>query len=187
MVFGLQCVLASVVLLSFPIAGRAEDKSGARAAYQAASQHYDLGEYQQALEGFTEAYRNFEDPAFLFNIAQCHRALGHKREAVGFYKSYLRKSSAPDNADEVRKIVADLERATAEESRSSAVSRSVTSNETPRLAVTSSPPPKHSKLWILGVVAGVVIAGAAIGIGVGLGTRSPSAPSVATSAGTFRF
>jgi Tetratricopeptide repeat len=48
-------------------------------------------------------------PAFLFNIAQCHRQLGNKQEAIKFYRSYLRKVPDAPNAEEVRKLIASLE------------------------------------------------------------------------------
>jgi hypothetical protein len=49
------------------------------------------------------------DPAFLFNIGQCHRKMGHDKEAVSFYKSYLRNApNAPNRAD-VQKRINELE------------------------------------------------------------------------------
>ncbi len=49
------------------------------------------------------------DPVFLFNIAQCHRKMGHDKEAVDFYKSYLRNApNAPNRAD-VQKRIQELE------------------------------------------------------------------------------
>ena len=99
----LVAVLAIVgVLLSVQSPGAAEDKQKARVAYRLATQHYDLGEYKEALTAFKDAYRNFEDPAFLFNIAQCHRQLGDTVLAVREYRAYLRKVPDASNRDEVR-------------------------------------------------------------------------------------
>ena len=67
----------------------AEDKAKAREAFRVGTQHFKLAEYEQALDSFKEAYRNFESPVFLYNIAQCERQLGHKREAVREYRAYL--------------------------------------------------------------------------------------------------
>ncbi|MDB4952655.1 MAG: hypothetical protein JWO36_224 [Myxococcales bacterium] len=53
------------------------------------NQHYNLGEFPQALELYKSAYRVKPLAAFLFNIAQCHRKLGHYQEAITMYQSYL--------------------------------------------------------------------------------------------------
>src|SRR5581483_1907493 len=101
--------------LAVAVPAAAEDKAAARAAYAEGSKYYDLNQYALALEAFKRAYWNYEDPVILFNIAQCHRALGHKAEAVGFYRSYLRKASEPRNREEVQKLVSELESAIAQE------------------------------------------------------------------------
>src|SRR5262245_66618642 len=64
----------------------------AKQRYASASKLYDLAEYEGALAEFKEAYRAVGDPAFLFNIAQCHRKLGHAQEAITFYKKIGRAS-----------------------------------------------------------------------------------------------
>ena len=54
-----------------------------------------LAIYQETLGEFEAAYMAVPDPAFLFNIAQCHRKAGHDKEAIAFYKSYLRNAPRP--------------------------------------------------------------------------------------------
>src|SRR4051794_18724921 len=100
MLYSLRAAVFVAVTIAFIPSAHADNKEKARALYRAATHHYDFGEYQQALDGFKEAYENYEDPAFLFNIAQCHRALGHKQEAITLYKSYLRKKPDAPNRDE---------------------------------------------------------------------------------------
>ena len=95
--------------------GNDADRNKAREAYQSARQHYNLGEFAEALKDFKEAYRNYEDPSFLFNIGQCERQLGHKQEAVRAYRAYLRNAGEVPNRDEVTKIVAMLDKAIADE------------------------------------------------------------------------
>src|SRR6188768_1709430 len=82
----------------------------ARRHYEAASRAYDLAEYETALREFKEAYRIVGDPAFLFNIAQCHRKLAHPADAVTFYKTYLRRAPNTPHRAEVEKFIADLEK-----------------------------------------------------------------------------
>src|SRR5262245_59275248 len=96
-------------------AGHAEDKQAARNAYRAGVHHYDFGEYREALAAFKTAYQNFEDPSFLFNIAQCHRQLLEREEAIRVYRSYLRNAPSAANAGEVRELITRLERELSEE------------------------------------------------------------------------
>jgi hypothetical protein len=73
------------------------------------TRHYELGHYQEALDEFEAAYMAVPDPVFLFNIAQCHRKMGHDKDAVSFYKSYLRNApNAPNRAD-VQKRIQEME------------------------------------------------------------------------------
>src|SRR5262245_56298095 len=74
----------------------------------AATKFYDLAEYENALREFKEAYRAVEDPAFLFNIAQCHRKLGQTQDAITFYRTYLRRAPQSANRAEVERRIAEL-------------------------------------------------------------------------------
>src|SRR5262249_61593444 len=85
----------------------------ARQHQAAGSKLYDLAEYEAALHEFKEAYRAVEDPAFLFNIAQCHRKLGHAQDAITFDRNYLRRAPRAANRAEVERRIAELERAPA--------------------------------------------------------------------------
>jgi tetratricopeptide (TPR) repeat protein len=103
--------LVLAVLLVLPLAGAlhaAEDDLGAaRRLFSSGSKHFDLGEYDQALADFKEAYRIREDPVFLYNIAQCHRLLKHHEEALRAYKTYLRRApESPVRAEVEQRIVA---------------------------------------------------------------------------------
>ena len=82
----------------------------ARVHYAQASRAYDLAEYEAALGEFKEAYRITGDPAFLFNIAQCHRKLGHPADAITFYKTYLRRAPNTPHRPEVEKFIVDLDK-----------------------------------------------------------------------------
>src|SRR6266498_5895572 len=96
----LMCILATSALA---------DKTQAKVLFREATQHYKLREFDAALEAFKGAYRNFEDPVFLYNIAQCHRQLGHKEEAIRFYRTYLHDVPDSPNEAEVRAVMATLE------------------------------------------------------------------------------
>ncbi len=190
----------------------ADDRARARAAFKTASQHYNLGEFEQALASFREAYRYVDDPSFLFNIAQCERQLGHKKEAVREYHAYL--NNAPPtiaNRDEIKQLMTQLEKEIAEEQNTAKMPPTtvtqppppvgpvtMTANDptTPPPATTtapaetltaSAPPPAerkpaYKKWWVWTIVGGVVVAGAAAGLAVGLTPKST--PVASTSLGT---
>jgi hypothetical protein len=69
----------------------------AKALFAEGNQHFNLGEFEQALELYKRAYRIKALPAFQFNIAQCHRKLGHFQDAITMYQSYL--AGVPDAAN----------------------------------------------------------------------------------------
>lgn len=82
----------------------------AREHHRAGVTHYDLAEYGAALEEFKAAYRAVQDPSLLFNIAQCHRKIGQRADAISFYRSYLRRSPEGANHVEAEHHIGELER-----------------------------------------------------------------------------
>jgi hypothetical protein len=81
----------------------------ARAHAQQGTAHYNLDQWPQALAEYEAAYLAFPDPALLFNIAQCHRRLGHREPALDYYKKYLRAAPAAANRPEVEKRIEELD------------------------------------------------------------------------------
>lgn len=72
---------------------------------------YDLRKFEQAIESFEKAYKAYPNAAFLFNLAQAHRMAGNHADAIGFYNNYLRRVPDAPNADDVKKLIAELEAA----------------------------------------------------------------------------
>src|SRR5439155_18979189 len=103
-----------IATLMASLSAAAEDKDAARKAFLEGTKYYNLNQYSDALEAFKRAYWNYEDPSFLYNIAQCHRALKHKSDAVEFYRSYLRNAPDTPKRVDVQRIIADLEAAIAQ-------------------------------------------------------------------------
>jgi tetratricopeptide (TPR) repeat protein len=181
---------------------RADDRELARKHFREGSQHYKLGEFSDALQSFKAAYRAFEDPSLLFNIAQCQRQLNLKQEAIRTYRAYLHDvPNAPERA-EVQTTIAALEDALARE-------RAATSSPPhgmlgappepgPTAAepapgparadvVTPAPPARATpvyKKWWLWTIVGAVAVGGAVALGVSL-APGPAAPNVATTNGTL--
>jgi tetratricopeptide (TPR) repeat protein len=121
-----------------PPAARADDAVTAKARYESGVRHYDLSEWEPALLDFKEAYRNKPDPAFLYNIAQCHRKLGHTEEAITFYRSYLRRAPDAKNREEVERRIGELER------ESAAVSAAASTVPADAALLSVPPPPAES-------------------------------------------
>jgi tetratricopeptide (TPR) repeat protein len=198
--------IAVVFALLCSVAGAATvDKPRARELFRQGTQHYKLGEYQEALTAFKEAYRNFEEPSFLFNIAQCHRQLGQKQDAMRFYRTYLNDVPEAPNRAEVKTLIASLDAAIKQEAEAKrgepqgtlspppeperhAMTTQVAAHDN---ALTASAPEKPAKKplvkqwWLWTAVGGAVVA---VGLGVGLGLTlkpGPSAPAVDSTLGTF--
>jgi tetratricopeptide (TPR) repeat protein len=89
----------------------------ARDHYEKGLKHYNLGEFDPAVEEFKKAYELSDAPGLLFNIAQVYRAKEDYKQALYFYRTYLRlQPDAPNRAD-VEARVADLERLVAEKQK----------------------------------------------------------------------
>jgi tetratricopeptide (TPR) repeat protein len=191
-------ILAVIILVgSLCTSAWAENKEIAREAFHQGTLQYDLGEFKAALANFKKAYLNYEDPAFLFNIAQCQRQLGDKAEALRTYRVFLMKVPSSRQRPQVEKIINDLQAAIEQEK--AAVNRPPTGTIAPEPQATPPPPPETAKTgpgkseaaltataprrekplvkkaWFWGAVAGgaVVVAGA-ITLGVVLGRSGKS-------------
>jgi tetratricopeptide (TPR) repeat protein len=175
----------------------AQDLSQARSLFVSGSKHFDLGEYEQALADFKEAYRIKDDPVLLYNIAQCHRLLKHNEEALRAYKSFLHRAPDSPVRPEVEQRIAALEQAIEAEKKASTMPPDRVLEKPPAPeptpppvvattpAVTASaPPPKepvYKKWWLWTAVGAVAAVGVGVGLGVGLsshGTTGNTLPAV---------
>lgn len=86
-----------------------DDVGAAKTHFYRGTRFYEVGEYRQALEEYKAAHLAKADPAFLYNIAQCHRQLGELEQAVTMYKRFLTASPNAVNRSDVEKRVAELE------------------------------------------------------------------------------
>src|SRR5258706_16478997 len=92
-----------------------ENEARARELYQKGLTHYDLTEYDRAIEEFKQAYELSSRPELLFNLAQTYRAKKDAVQALHFYRTYLKLKPGAANRVEVETIVAELEKARAAE------------------------------------------------------------------------
>jgi hypothetical protein len=96
-----------LAVLAFATPAIAEEDAAAH--YKKGRSLYNVSEYKAALDEFKQAYVLHEDPAFLYNIAQCHRQLGNHREAITFYKRFLKESPQAPNRRDIERMIGDLE------------------------------------------------------------------------------
>jgi tetratricopeptide (TPR) repeat protein len=61
----------------------------ARAHFKKAERAFNLGKFAEALISYQAAFEAKPLPAFVFNIAQCHRNLDDPERALFFYRRYL--------------------------------------------------------------------------------------------------
>ncbi len=57
--------------------------------YAEGASYFKEGHYQMALDKFKEAYRLFQEPNLLYNIARCYEALGKVDLAIDSYQAFV--------------------------------------------------------------------------------------------------
>jgi Tetratricopeptide repeat len=89
---GLAGLIAAVILLC-PGATHAQptpsDQSDLGLVYKKGKTAYDLGNFEEAIKYFKQAYAMQPHEAYLYNIAQAYRQAGDCRNALFFYKRYV--------------------------------------------------------------------------------------------------
>jgi len=179
------CVVACVLRIlllgagahAAPVAqATAADKAAARDAYREGQQLVTAQDYRRALVAFKRGYASYEDPIFLFNVAQCDRLLGDKEQAVRYYRAFLERVPEPPNLADIQRWLARLD-AQIEADRTATVEQPTPQGNEPTARpvdepVSSEPVPIYKKWWLWTIV-GVVVVGGALGVGLGLGLRGP--------------
>ena len=89
---GLASLTAAALLLC-PAPSHAQpandDQSGPGAAYRKGKTAYDVGNFEEAIAHFKQAYAMQPHEAYLYNIAQAYRQSGDCRNALFFFKRYV--------------------------------------------------------------------------------------------------
>jgi tetratricopeptide (TPR) repeat protein len=84
------------------------DVDVARAHFRKGAELYDQQEYAKALAEFEAAFAAKPKAEFLYNLAQCHEHLGQREDAVRAYSAYLESNPPAEDAQRVRRRVAEL-------------------------------------------------------------------------------
>jgi tetratricopeptide (TPR) repeat protein len=134
--------IAASLVPAVAVAEEARDaaREEARQLSQQARINYNLGRFEQAIEGSTRLYELIHHPAFLFNIGQCHRELGRCDRALFFFEGYLREQRAAPNRGLVMELIAECRQAL-ERERFDAAARTAWVEATPQ---TRALPPEEA-------------------------------------------
>ncbi len=185
----------TIVLLAAP------SEAVSRAHFVKAQKAFAQHDWRRALDEFTATSEATptELPDLWFDIGQCHRNLGHARQAVAAFERYLvLKPDAPDR-DKVRTLIVALGGHVSDDAAPSGPPIAVAAPDEPPPPATSAPsepkppastlvatasvplippadapPPKPHRRWKLwtGVAVGVALVAVGVGLGVGLGTAN---------------
>ncbi|NJO12400.1 MAG: tetratricopeptide repeat protein [Gammaproteobacteria bacterium] len=116
--------LATVAALSVGAPAQAQPKTAAE-WFNLGDNHYNLGEFDKAIDAFRKAFEIEKDealkPIYLYNIAQSYRQAGDCDNAVFFYKRFLslkandaKKPLEQSTKDNILKRIAEQEKLCAE-------------------------------------------------------------------------
>lgn len=105
---------ALLLCLVAPAFAQPDDEAKAKEHFKAAQAAYNLGQFDQALEGYSQAYAAKPLAPFLFNIAQCHRQLGQWERAAFFYKRFLAMGAPGAEREKVEQLAQQMEQKQAE-------------------------------------------------------------------------
>jgi tetratricopeptide (TPR) repeat protein len=154
------------------------DVEAAKALTKKGLSLYELGKYGEALQSLELAYEKKQVPALLFNIAQCHRQLGHLEPAARLYRAYLRTDPPEPGARQARELLGRVDdaiakQATVQTAAPQELRPAVATTPVPDAALRPSPPPPREHRRWPALAAGGVAAGAlTLGIASALGSRS---------------
>ena len=172
------------------------DAAQARVHFERGRTFFEVDEYRKAIAEFKAAHIEKPDPAFLYNIAECHRRLSEASDALVYYRRFL-STAAP--ADKTRPIVeqriAELKTiaddakppapnappagagpALALTTPSPSGDAAAVVIDKPAAAPTAQAPPLYTRPWFLVTVGAVLVAST---IAIWALSRTPESPGTA--------
>src|SRR6185503_18755441 len=117
-------LFGSIAMALYPLHGRA-DPPAINAEVKAKASSYvsqglaaqEAGDYDTAIDRYSNAYQLTQHPVLLFNIAQAHRLAGRFDQALALYQKYLDEDPGGTQAKTARELVAELKARKADEAR----------------------------------------------------------------------
>jgi hypothetical protein len=194
--FSMRIVLIALLLVGATARADWDGDATARSLYERGMAHFQLEEYEVAIQLWQQAYRLKPAPELLYDIAQAYHFSSEK--ALAFYKKFLLLEPNARNRAEVEKQIAILERALREPPAPSSLAKAKppavaaikveaadpapkmktpgfmpsTATSTSTSTTTSRKTDRKRGWFIAGTV--ILVAAVAVGVGVGVtyGTRS---------------
>lgn len=83
----------------------------ARAHFVRGQQHFDAREFEEAVTAFEQAAALVPSADLWYNIARAHEELGHREQAVEYYRRYLRDRVDPPDRARIEAHITELEAA----------------------------------------------------------------------------
>jgi tetratricopeptide (TPR) repeat protein len=129
--------IAIALALPTPAVGQSTNGARARELYEEGARLYNMGQYENALRSFEQAYALSGAKPLLFNIAQAHRLAGplHCERALLAYETYLREDPQASNRVEVEQRIGEMRTCTEREHASQVPA------QPPPAPATAQPPP----------------------------------------------
>jgi len=111
-------VLACLNVLAPRAVGQTDERAAqAKQHYETGMAHFQLEEWDKAIEEWEAGFRTKPVPQFLYNIAQAYRLSKRPEKALAFYQKYLRMDPKAPNKAEVDRHIAQLTRIVAENAK----------------------------------------------------------------------
>ncbi len=85
-------------------------RAEAQRLYRLGEAHFRAGRLEEALRAFEDGHKLLPRAEFLLNLAQCHRALGRPREAIGFLRRFIAEAPAHPLRPAAERTLGELER-----------------------------------------------------------------------------
>jgi iron complex outermembrane receptor protein len=111
--------LIAVLLTVLPAYGQTDDRAvQAKQHYETGMAHFQLEEWDKAIEEWQAGFRIKPVAQFLYNIAQAYRLSKRPEKALSFYQKYLHMDPKAPNRAEVDRHIASLTKLVAEQGKS---------------------------------------------------------------------
>lgn len=141
----LACFLRYLVIavaLCFAARAHADDRTEARAHYQAGVKLYSGGDYQGAIREFSAAQQLLPADLNNYNLALCYDKLGDADPAIQYYRAFLDKQPGTEKRAEIEASVSRLEAAQrSAASKKAEARRAEEARRAPPPAPEAAPPP----------------------------------------------
>lgn len=159
-------------------------KTIALKAYQRGTAHYQQKEYDLAIEQFKAGYEAVPQAVFLYNIAQSHRYAGRPDQALSYYRQFLQLSPDAKNRAEIEERIAALEKqvgptptlivpSVVPDSEPAPTGQLTPAEERRQAEQAQAKKRRRTAGIAIGVIGGLLVAGAAVGLGLYFGLQQP--------------